>query len=170
MIDVLICAVAALFGAAAYRLRGSELWARYTGRGVGTARLMWAAMCSLACAAGLPAWWLPLAVFAVHYGASTLPQFGSIDIGHRDGNALLDVALQSGRGLVAGAGVATAYWFAGEAWLPPLIAGLAAGPLYALAWAKPVPIDHLGKDDAPETGEILYGAAVGISLALGTTL
>lgn len=162
---------AALAGAAAYRLRGSVLWSRWTGRGVGTARIMWATVCALVCAAGLPVWWLPIAVFVAHYTGSTLPQYSSIDAGHREGSAIGDVLKQSGRCLAAGVPVAAAYWLAGEVWLPPVLAAVAAGPLYALAWQINSPIEHLGKGgDSPELAEVFYGAAIGLSLALGVAL
>ena len=170
MLGASICVAGAVAGATAYRIRGSEIFRRYTGRGVGTARIMWAAVCALVCAAGSPVLWLPAAVFVAHYAGSTLPQFGSIDLGRREGSAAVDALKQSGRGLAAGIPVAAAYWFAGEAWLPPVLAGAAAGPLYALAWLRPIPVEHLGEGDPPETGELLYGAAVGLSLALGVTL
>ncbi len=162
--------LSALACAVAYRLRGSELWAQATGRGVGTARIMWSFVCLAAVAAQAEAWWLPLAVFAVSFPVSTIHQMGSIDMGNRDGTFLRDFALQTFRGGVGGVGIAAAYWLAGEAWLSPLLGGLAAGPAYALAWRTPVHADHMGKDDPPEAGEILFGAAMGAGLALGLVL
>ncbi len=165
MLITVFTLLAGLLCGPAYRLRGSVWWSRLTGRGVGTARVLWGAACALVALPELPAWWLPPAIIAAGYAGATLPQWGSIDIGHRDGAYWRDLALQSARGVTSLAGVILALALSGQAWPLALIGGALAGPCYALAWRFPIPVEDLGKDDPPETGELLWGIVAGLGIA-----
>ena len=173
MTAAFVALASALICAAGYRLRGSVLWSRWTGRGVGTARIVaWGGSCALAAAlAALHAgdlsadWWLPPAVLAASYGASTLPQWGSIDAGRRDGVRWRDVLLQSLRGAIGGAAVAAPMWLAGEAWWILPVAGAMAGPIYDGAWTLDVKTSHAELDEPAEWGELILGAVMGLAIA-----
>ncbi len=154
----------------AYRLRGSVLWSRWTGRGVGTARLfVWGGACGIVTAlhavlVPMP-WWLPFAVWLGAFAGSTLPQWKSIDIGRMEGNAFVDTVVQSARGALSLGLVSLAFWFAGfNPWIT-VVAGAVAGPVYAAMWAVRPTTGNPELNEPAEFGELLSGAIVGSALS-----
>lgn len=164
--DVLTWALAgALIGAAGFWLRGAALFARATGRGATTARVVaWAVPLALLCWAATPlpgCWALALAV-ALWLGS--LPGWwGSIDLGRNDGWWARDAALHTARGVLWGAPAAVVLWLAGGAWWWPVLAGLACAPAYEIGW-RLRPVGDARRPAATEIGEILFGAAMGAAV------
>lgn len=154
----MIWAVAAmtLLGAALFRLRGDAIVGSTT-----AGRLLW----SCGMAAGLAvvafAWWPLILALALFVGC-LFPWWGSIDMGRNDGTWLKDAALQAIRGVlwVVPAAVVTTH-FAGAWWV--VLVGLTAVPFYEIGWRLP-----LGSWRGSPAGEILFGGAIGATLAVAT--
>lgn len=145
----------AIVGGAAFWLRGSAVFAEWTGRGATTARLMWgAALALVAVLGGL--WWLlaPAVVVAAWLGA--IP-------GWWDSLRLADArqyALHFFRGLLWVFPLAALFEVAGGSGALVLLSGLACVPAYWIGW-------RVMPSRATEIGEILFGAAIGAAVAMG---
>ena len=162
--DAAVVALAAFCCVAGYRVRGSRLWREWTGRGVTTARIVaWGGSCAVAVLLCWPVpWWLPPGVMLAAWAGATPPQWGSIDIGHREGTWWRDLLVQSGRGLIGVSGIAALLALAGGAWWPVAGAGVLAGPVYALAWSLGLDARHPELDEPPEWAELLWGAGIAL--------
>lgn len=92
----------------------------------------------------------------------------AMDIGRVSGSRWGDAVQMSGWGLVAAFPAAAVLAVSGGAWWPMLAAGLAFGPVYALAWHLPrlpdVPRFAAGPT---EWGEFVVGCALGAALWMG---
>lgn len=148
-------------GAALFRLRGSETWREWTGRGLGSIRWLWAAYvgtCAWLLDNGSSARWacglyvsvvqsadwyrtwsvpilLPSLIAALWFGCAIGPWWGSLDMGTDRGSVWRDLAMHSLRGVlwVAPAAAVLAVWGLGSPW-PLLAVGLACGPVYLACW------------------------------------
>ena len=158
----------ALVGAAAVRLRGDAIWARWTGLGVGSARGMCGvAFGAIAAAAQLASgwiWWLPLAVAAGTFAGFTLSTLGAEDAGQQEGTGWADAGWNLLRGAALAGGPGVALWLAGDAWLWMAGAGALVPAVYAVGWAVPSRLPHLAT--GIELSEALLGAVLAAGLAL----
>jgi len=154
----------ALACGSAFRLRGSEIWDRWTRTGTSGGRALWAGV------AGLSLYSVsldPMAAIALLllYFAAIIGWPASIDLGRNEGTWARDFALMLARGLLftlpAGAVMIHAQ---GWAFLPFALSGLLAAPLYEIAWRVPVRWDYLRQ--GPPLGEFLFGAAIGGSIGM----
>lgn len=154
--------VGALVGGVGFWLRGSATFARATGRGATTARIVAWAMPLAAFAwllTPLAWWWCAALAVALWLGA--LPGWwGSLDLGRVEGAWPRDLALHTLRGVVWMAPAAAVLGLAGAAWWPPLLAGLSCGAAYEVGW-------RVWPARATEVGECLFGAACGAALLWG---
>lgn len=131
------CALLAAGGAALFRLRGSEAFEQWTGRGATTSRLLWAAYLALA------AWlmdgaWSAQALAAVGLAAalwlgSIAGWWKSLDMGTHEGTFAHDLALHSFRGVLwtGPAAMVVVLSGMGTPW-PLLVVGALCGPIYAV--------------------------------------
>lgn len=169
-----------LLGGAAFRIRGWSGFERITGRGAFTARLFWAVCMGLL---ALASWAGPVHAAAVGIGMflGCLPPWWrslSLEASAEDGPLLGQVVRHTARGMIW-PGVAALLllaaswvpWF-GAAWGPALLlaaSGLACTPAYfAGKWLR-----RRFPSWAPghtETGEVLFGAAMGAAVAAGGLL
>ena len=149
---VLLCAAV---GAAGFRLRGSALWSRITGRGAGTARVFaWAL--PLAVVSPLPWAWVPALAAALWLG-SLAAWWGSLDMGRNEGSFARDFALHALRGMVWVIPAALVLTAAGRLWWPLLAAGALCAPIYAVAW-------RIWPVRATEAAECGFGACIGAAI------
>lgn len=147
-------AVAAM--AAAVRLRGDAIWAGWTGRGVGTARLMVGAVAALCMLASAGMTWAAPVVGAGLAVGFTVPELGGL---RADGYPLKMV-----RGLALVALPVAGFWWFGLAWWPMLAAGASLPGCYAIGWAVQSRVWPLRQ--GPEVAEAILGAALGLGIAL----
>jgi hypothetical protein len=166
----MLTVIAILFGAAAMRLRGSKMFERITGRGIGSARIMWAAVNALMVLALSTRyfWWqgcvLALGLFVILWLCSTPGWPGARNSdGSFSGSLGVETGEQaaqmSGRGLlwVGPAGL----WLALEgysAW-PAILSGVSCGLIY---WLCRAAIPRF----AVEAAELIFGAAMTAALVL----
>lgn len=177
--------LAALIGGAGFRLRGSQLFHRLTGRGATTARIVvWATPMALIGLDGQPDFWpMVLLVLAFWLGA-VFPWFQSISLGRRrevklplplmvailvpdrfeafyeENSWRRDAVMHALRGMLWVIPPALAMGWLGHDWLPLMLAGLLCVPAYEIGW-RVCPKRH-----AVELGEVLFGAALGAATAL----
>jgi hypothetical protein len=158
------------------RLRGG-LWNSYTHLGTQTSRLLWwgcfSAIVTLIgfALSGRPLWWAAAAI-PLAWSTSTLPMFGSIDLGHNEGSYWRDLLFLCAQGILEAAPLAGAGFLLHlPGWPILLLGGALQGPTYALAWIEPLPFDGFGgkppgQRQPPEAGELLHGATFGLALFL----
>lgn len=147
-------------GAALFRLRGSEEWARWTGRGATSIRLIWAAYLSL-CAwwVGDLDWWIALALFPAFWLGAILPWWKSLDMGRRDGTFWRDFTLHTARGVLWTAPASAVLFGSPTSSIWLLCAGLACGVVYAVSWA-------LRTKNQVEAAEWMFGLLIASALLL----
>lgn len=164
----MIALAGAILGGGAFRLRGWSGFARLTGRGATTARLMWAIVMGAFAVAVGAAWPVASAVAVGLFLGSTLPWWQSITLGRdsRDGPAAWQYLRHAARGVLwtapAAAMAAGAAILVGMPWHPwawLALAGLACVPAYDAGWRlRPV--------SATEIGEVLFGAVIGAAVGI----
>ena len=151
--------LAAIIGAAGFRLRGSVLWSQWTGRGIGTARLVcWATPLPLLCLCVAP-WLLAPLLAAGLYAGSVLPWWRSLSLGRNavDGSWIGAAARHTARGLLWAAGPAAALWWMDGAWWLPLAAGALIVAPYEMGW-------RVDPTRATAIGEVGFGAMMGAAI------
>lgn len=161
--------VLVVIGAGLFRLRGSSSWEAWTGRGVGSARWLWAAFLGVSAwlvdngSAGAWAWGFPVpvvlpALIVALWAGSIGAWWGSLDMGTRDHTLSRDLLMHSLRGVVwtAFAAALVASLDLASPW-PLLAAGALCGPIYAASW-------RLWPGYAVQGGEWGFGAAVAAAL------
>jgi len=147
-------------GAVTFRLRGSQTFQAWTGRGATTARLMWATGVSFAAVplAGIPLIVAPQLALALYVGALA-PWWGSLDMGRQHGSLWGDIGRHTLRGFIwtGPAALVLPVSSAGDGtWL--LLAGGACGLIYALCW-------QLSDRYPTESAECIFGAAIAGGIA-----
>lgn len=160
--SVISAGIFALLCGAAMRLRGSDLWNKWTGTGTTGGRALWSVVVGACIWATYPSYLTLLTIPLLFAGA--VPGWpGSIDLGRNEGTWGKDFALMTVRGLLftfpAGAYMA---WLVDPSYLVFAFSGALAGVLYEAAWRIPVKYEHLRQ--GPPLGEFLFGVAVGLSL------
>lgn len=170
MIHPILYAVAPIIGAVAFRFRGG-LWNTVIKRGDFVGRMVFA----LACAAFvIPAHGLVAFAYVTAglCAAACLPLGDSIDLGHVEGNWLHDRIILAARGTAYTASPSAAAAIGGAVgivahplplWLAP--AGMAMWLCYEAGWRSPLRIPGFAQGQT-EIGEALFGAVLGIALAL----
>jgi hypothetical protein len=157
--------LAALVGAAGFRLRGSAAFERITGRGATTARLVcWAVPVALVAWTSVEAWAAAILAAALYLGA--VPGWWrSLSLGRnpRDGAWLDAAARHTARGLVWAAPAAAVVGGLGGAWWGVLLAGAAVVAPYEAGW-------RLAPDHAVEVGEAGFGAMLAAAIVASLPL
>ena len=158
----------AILGAGGFWLRGAAVFARVTGRGATTARIVaWAAPLALLAWLATPLQWWWCVALGVALWVGCLPGWWeSIDLGRNDGGWARDAALHTARGVLWGAPAAAVLALAGGAWWWPVLAGLACVPAYEAGW-RLRPVGDARRPAATEIGELLFGAALGAAVLAG---
>ena len=154
-----------IVGAIGFRLRGDAIFQEITGRGATTARIVcWAVPMGLLSLSTVP-WWASFLV-ALGFFLGALPGwYGSLDLGHNEGDPVKDRIIMTVRGLVWTLPAALVVWQfdIGNA-IALMIAGLACPLFYELGYRTPSKIPYLRQ--GPEVGEVFFGAAIGLALTL----
>lgn len=164
--------------AAAFRLRGSELWNDLTHTGTTGGRLLWAATLGVSMQVAFDhvfyAWTLPLFV-ALAFVAAIPGWPDSIDLGRNEGSFLEDFAYHSLRGCLFTTPVALPLcWVSLPAAAVVSASGLAAGCIYELAWRTKMKSIYLREVEMLGTGvplgEALFGAWIGAAVLVASRL
>lgn len=171
------CVAGLLLGALGRRIAGG-LGSQWAGVDLGTQlqRLAWGVVLAGVAAVAGATWWQAAALIpAIWLGSVAFGFWGSMTAGHQVGrSAAIDWLLLTAHGAGGMLFAAAGAWWVGLHWLPLSIAGLACAPCYALAWWRPWQIPWLGcyradpvyQTDPPPTAELLWGACVGVAVAL----
>ncbi|MBR0653068.1 hypothetical protein GXW78_25655 [Roseomonas terrae] len=169
ILDLTRAFAGALIGAAGFWLRGAAVFARVTGRGATTARVVaWAVPLALLAWLVTPLpWGWSLALAAALWLGCLPGWWGSIDLGRNEGGWSRDAALHTARGVLWGAPAAVVLWLAGGGWWWPLVAGLTCAPAYEIGW-RLRPAGDPRRPAATELGELLFGAALGAAVIAGS--
>lgn len=155
--------LAPLILAAGFRLRGDAIFARWTGRGATTARIVaWAVPCGLIAWGLYGLWYVGLAMGAAAFLGAVLGWWGSLDLGRVEGTWAKDFALHSLRGVLWTLPMAAAAWLGAGDPLPLLIAGALCGVCYEIGWRF--------RAHQTEIAEAIFGFAVGVGLVAGASL
>ena len=160
-----------------FRIRGGLTeGARYQLPGQ-VARLTFAAAAGLAAWTGVP-WWLALATVPAWWIASTIPLFEAMDLGGHEGTFWGDFGMLAVRGLLWTTLAALVLWWphvtldpavqvweqgANHPWVLLLI-GPTMPLCYWLGRQSGCRLPGLGRGNFCETGEAIYGAALGIGV------
>lgn len=173
MMEVLFAVGMTILGAGMFWLRGSAKFGEWTGRGKTTGDLVWAFVVSAPTLLFLD-WYGVVGLALALFVGGRLPWWKSIDMGRNttvyDNTSFAhDVVMQTIRGVlwVLPAAAFTFFvidWMASMRALWVLGAGLLCAPAYEVGWR----LNPLGKwkPMATEIGELLFGGAIGLGLAL----
>lgn len=158
--------------AAGFRIRGDAAFARWTGRGATTARIVaWAIpVAASGWLLGLE-WPVAVALGVAAWVGCLAPWWGSLDLGRHEGTWFRDFCLHSARGVLwtlPMAGVVFLAQFSvwptvgAGLWWPLLAAGALCGPAYELGY-------RIREKRGTEIGEALFGALIGGALVLAVS-
>lgn len=186
--EIVMLVVTVLSLGLAFRLRGG-LFGKEIGWGSTTARLVaWSLPVTLFVAYWYPPilftafinyisfdyLYIPL-VFIGAYLGSVLGWWGTIDMGRIEGEWIKEFTLHSARGILWTAGVAGVFTLYGL-FIPAialLISGISCGIIYEIGWRTPTffkPTPEGGFNTGSEIGEFLFGAVIGLAIALGSII
>lgn len=159
--------ILAALGAALFRLRGSELFARIVGRGKTTADAVYAFGLALPFTSSLPWFGVPTLAAALWIGGR-LGWWKSLSLGRNpaDGTVRAQFTRHTLRGVLWTAPAAMVAFFVGASFVPLLI----AGALCAVAYEAGYRLSDMGgvfsRLGGTEWGELFFGALIGVALAL----
>lgn len=154
---VALAILAPLILAAGFRLRGDAVFARWTGRGATTARIVaWAIPCGLIAWGLYGEWYVGLAMAVAAFLGAILGWWQSLDLGRVEGTWLKDFAMHTLRGVLWTAPMGAAAWLGAGNPVPLLIAGALCGVAYEIGWRF--------KARQTEIAEAVFGAVVGLGM------
>ena len=160
--------LSSLLCAAAFRLRGSELWDTWTHTGTIGGRVLWA-VCVSFCLFVTGCSILALAAVPILFLSAVPGWPQSIDLGSNEGTWKRDFLMMTMRGFLftfpAGLLISIFHssWF-----LVFGFSGFLAGVVYTIGSKIPIKLKHL--EQGPALSEALFGGLVGLSIALSAFL
>lgn len=173
MFDIIYVMLMTVLGAGLFWLRGSATFEQVVGRGKTTADTMWALGLAVPTALYIP-WYYAGGLLAALFLGGRAPWWKSIDMGRNQSyydntTYMQDIVMQTIRGVLWVLPAAILLWFiSGWYTLMLMAAGLMAGPAYELGWQ--LNPQNYRRPHATEIGELVFGACVGGTTAMVSTL
>lgn len=159
--------ILATIGAALFRLRGSDLFARVTGRGKTTADAVYAVGLALLFTSSMPWWGVPALALALWLGGRP-GWWKSLSLGRNpaDGSVSAQFVRHTLRGVVWTAPAAVVAFALDAPPIPLILAGATCALVYEVGYRLSDRGGVFGRFDGTEWGELFFGAMVGVALAL----
>lgn len=159
--------ILAAIGAALFRLRGSDLFARVTGRGKTTADVVYAVGLALLFIFSMPWWGVPALALALWLGGRP-GWWKSLSLGRNpvDGSVRAQFVRHTLRGVVWTAPAAAAGLALGASPVPLILAGATCALVYEAGYRLSDRGGVFGRFGGTEWGELFFGAMIGVALAL----
>lgn len=159
--------ILAALGAALFRLRGSELFARVVGRGKTTADVVYAVGLALPFTSSMPWFGVPALAAALWVGGR-LGWWKSLSLGRNpaDGSVRAQFIRHILRGVLWTAPAAVVAFAVGSSPVPLLVAGALCAAAYEIGYRLSDKGGVFVRLGGTEWGELLFGALIGVALAL----